>query len=97
MGFFDRDKIDSIDDFFDLNHDGKIDPMEDAIECGFLTHQENESQDFYDDSDFAGEDDRIDLLAFAGLDPDELEFMDEGERREALVEAGLDPVDFEEF
>ena len=90
MSFLDRDKKYPFDDLFDLNGDGKIGPLEEAIEINFLTQKNNESLS-------AEEENRRELLLIAGLDPDEVEFMDEDERREAFEETGLDPDDFDEF
>ena len=79
-----------LDNLFDLNSDGKIGPLEEAIEINFLTQKNNESLS-------VEEENRRELLLIAGLDPDEVEFMDEDERREAFEETGLDPDDFNMF
>ena len=63
---------------FDLNRDGKLDPMEKAMDCMLFNEMTKEE----------------DELEVAGLDYDELSYMDEDERREALEDAGLDPDDY---
>lgn len=68
---------------FDLNHDGKMSPLEKAMEFAFLDEM------LKDDSEVKTE------LELSGLDPDELEFMDTDERREALEDAGLDPDEYD--
>lgn len=71
-------------DMFDLNHDGKLDSMEKAVDfAAFATMMDDDDED----------DDEV--LGMAGLDATELEFMDEDERNEALEDAGLDLDDFD--
>ena len=87
-------------DIFDLNHDGKMDSLESALEFAVFTdmvESANET-DSNDDEDFGTQqymtDNELELLD-AGIDPDEFEFMDDDERQEALEDAGLDPDDFD--
>ena len=87
-------------DVFDLNHDGKIDALESALEFAVfadMVESANET-DSDADEDFGTQqymtDNELELLD-AGIDPDEFEFMDDDERQEALEDAGLDPDDFE--
>jgi len=87
-------------DVFDLNHDGKMDALESALEFAVFTdmvESANET-DSNDDEDFGTQqymtDNELELLD-AGIDPDEFEFMEDYERQEALEDAGLDPDDFE--
>ncbi len=68
---------------FDLNRDGKMSPMEHAMEFAFLDGVMNASSEAKTE------------LELSGLDPDELEFMDSDERREALEDAGLDPDEYD--
>ena len=68
---------------FDLNHDGKMSPLEKTMEFAFLDEM------LKDKSEPKTE------LELSGLDPDELEFMDTDERREALEDAGLDPDEYD--
>ena len=79
---------------FDFNRDGKLDPMERAMD--FMAFEEmtkeTESTGFGDDEE---DEDLIDELEMAGLDYDELSFMDEDERREVMEDAGLDPDDYD--
>ena len=87
-------------DVFDLNHDGKMDALESALEFAVFTdmvESANET-DSNDDEDFGIQqymtDNELELLD-AGIDPDEFEFMDDDERQEALEDAGLDSDDFD--
>ena len=87
-------------DVFDLNHDGKMDSLESALEFAVfadMVESANET-DSNDDEDFGTQqyvtDNELELLD-AGIDPDEFEFMDDDERQEALEDAGLDPDDFD--
>ena len=87
-------------DVFDLNHDGKMDALESALEFAVfadMVESANET-DSNDDEDFGTQqymtDNELELLD-AGIDPDEFGFMDDDERQEALEDAGLDPDDFE--
>ena len=87
-------------DVFDLNHDGKIDVFESAMEFAVFTDMVESANDTdsNDDEDFGTQeymtDNELELLN-AGIDPDEFEFMDDDERQEALEDAGLDPDDFD--
>ena len=76
---------------FDFNHDGKLDPMERAMDFMAFDKMMNESTDLLDDED----EELVEEIESAGLDYDELSFMDEDDRREALEDAGLDPDDYE--
>ena len=87
-------------DVFDLNHDGKMDALESALEFAVFTdmvESANET-DSNDDEDFGTQqymtDNELELLD-AGIDPDEFEFMDDDERKEALEDAGFDLDDFD--
>ena len=68
---------------FDLNHDGKMSSLENAMEFVFLNEM------LRDESVVKTE------LELSGLDPDELEFMDADERREVLEDAGLNPEEYD--
>lgn len=74
------------DGLLDLNHDGKLDLLERAMEVDFLTA----TKIVLDEGD-------TDLteLEIAGLNPEELEFMDASERRKILDAAGLNPDAFD--
>ena len=50
MGFFDREVRDSFDGLFDLNHDGVLDPAEQAFQMDFIT-RDMEEQNNIDDED----------------------------------------------
>ena len=87
-------------DVFDLNHDGKMDALESALEFAVfadMVESANET-DSNDDKDFGTQqymtDNELELLD-AGIDPDEFEFMDDDERKEALEDAGFDLDDFD--
>lgn len=64
---------------FDLNHDGKVSPLESAMKVAFFNEMMREDVEAKTE------------LELSGLDPDELEFMDAEERKEALEDAGPDP------
>lgn len=97
MGIFDRP-------LFDFNRDGKTDAFETDIELQMMASTRQEAialtgdDTFYTGSDTLeeDEDELVNELEMAGLDPDELADMDEDERREVLEEAGLDPDDYED-
>ena len=76
---------------FDMNHDGKLDSFERAMDFMAFEEMVNGSNDSDEDE---GEE-LMDELESAGLDYDELSFMDEDERREVLEDAGLDPDDYD--
>lgn len=69
---------------FDLNGDGKLSPMEQALDFMAFNEMMNDDDD---DADSELED--------AGLDEFELSLMDEVERNEMLEDAGLDPDNFD--
>lgn len=69
---------------FDLNGDGKLSPMEQALD--FMAFNELLNDD---------EDDTASELEDAGLDEFELSLMEEEERNEILEDADLDPNDFD--
>ncbi len=81
MGFFDREVRGSFDRLFDLNHDGALDPAEQAFQMDFITRDMEEQDDTDDEEE---------------LDLDDLEDLDPDERREALEDAGYDPDDFDD-
>lgn len=68
---------------FDLNHDGKMSSLENAMELNFL------------DEMLRVDDEVKSELELSGLDLDELEFMDADERRKTLQDAGLDPDEYD--
>lgn len=68
---------------FDLNHDGRMSSLENAMEFVFLNKMMRDELEAKTE------------LELSGLDPDELEFMDADERREALEGAGLDPDEYD--
>ena len=72
---------------FDFDGDGKLNPMERAMDFMAFNEMTKEEDDSYEEED--------DELEMAGLDYDELSFMDEDERQEALEDAGLDPDDYD--
>ncbi len=82
MGFWDRKVEGSFDSLFDMNRDGTLDPVEQALQLDFLTRQMEEDNRSEEADD--------------GSDLDDLEFMDEDERHEALEEAGYDPDDWDD-
>lgn len=69
-------------DLFDLNRDGNVDSLEQAV--GLATF-----------AMIMDEEERATELELSGLDAEELEFMDAEERRQALEDAGLDPDDYD--
>ena len=71
---------------FDLNRDGKMNPMERAID--FWVFDELTRKDVADYE----EDDELEMM---GLNYDELSYMDDDEMREVLEDAGLDPDDYD--
>ena len=71
--------------WFDLNHDGKISPMEQALGQSLMFSMIEEEE----------KEEQRDLLTSAGIDPDDLEDMDDFEKYQALEDAGLDPSDFD--
>lgn len=79
MGFLDRSVENSFDRLFDLNRDGVLDPVEQAVQLDYISREINGDETDSDDEDF---------------DLDDLEDMDDDERREALEDAGFDPDDF---
>lgn len=70
---------------FDLNHDGKMDIWERALEYDFITSMDTTEEN----------EEELTELELAGIDPMELEYMNEEERREVLEEAGLDPDEYD--
>ena len=83
---------------FDRNRDGKMSTMERVMEVAFLDmvmDSDERTEDNSYEHNRWDEDDPMDDLEAAGLDPIDLKFMDEDERREALEDAGLDPDDYE--
>ena len=84
MGFFDRDVKNGFDRMFDVNHDGKLGPGEQAMQFAFVDEmiRKNEPED--DGLTFDNED----IL-------DEIDGMDEDEAREYLESEGYDPDDFD--
>ena len=94
MGLFDDEVDGTMDEMFDFDRDGHLDPMERTMQLDFEMRMLND--DFDDDSE--EEDEFFDELeAETGIDRDEWEMMDDEERAEALEEAGLDPDDFDEY
>lgn len=71
--------------WFDLNHDGEISPMEQALGQSLMFSMIEEEE----------KEEQRDLLTSAGIDPDDLEDMDDFEKYQALEDAGLDPSDFD--
>lgn len=76
-GFFEK--------IFDFDGDGKLNPMERAMDFMAFNEMTKEEDETYEEVD--------DELELAGLDYDELSYMDDDERREALEDAGLGPDD----
>ncbi len=94
MGLFDDEVDGTMDEMFDFDRDGHLDPMERTMQLDFEMHMLDD--DFDDDSE--EEDEFFDELeAETGIDRDEWEMMDDEERAEALEEAGFDPDDFDDY
>ena len=72
---------------FDLNRDGKLDPMERAMDFMAFNELTKEEDKIYEET--------YDELELAGLDCDEILVMDEDERREVLEDAGVDADDYD--
>ena len=70
---------------FDMNHNGKLDTLEKALDFTAAACVLNQIG-YEDDRDVFGE---------AGLDYEELEMMDPEERDGILEAAGLDPFEFD--
>ncbi|MCD8109685.1 MAG: hypothetical protein LUE14_06250 [Clostridiales bacterium] len=95
--------FDFLDKMFDMNHDGKLGPLETSMKWATIagvmdecTKQKDESDFIDDDLSFDGATNyQRDELEMAGLNPFELEWMDEEERREAMEDVGLDPDDYD--
>lgn len=87
MGFWDRKVRDSFDEMFDLDRNGYLDPIEQAMQFDSIYKldkvEESEEEDI--------------RLVGTSLDISDLEFMDEDELREALKDEGLDPDDFDDL
>ncbi len=94
MGLFDDEVDGTMDEMFDFDRDGHLDPMERTMQLDFemrvlnddLDGNSEEEDEFFDE-----------LEAKTGIDRDEWEMMDDDERAEALEEAGFDPDDFDVF
>ena len=71
---------------FDLNRDGKLNPMERAID--YWVFDELTRKDVADYE----EDEELEMM---GLNYDGLSYMDDDEMREVLEDAGLDPDDYD--
>ena len=84
MGFFDRDVKNGFDRMFDVNHDGKLGPGEQAMQFTFVDEMIGKNEPEDDGLTFDNED----IL-------DEIDGMDEDEAREYLESEGYDPDDFE--
>ena len=94
-------------DLFDLNGDGKLDWMEQAMDehAFYMMMEEQKKAELesamtnnYCNSCFEEEEheeELMDELEMNGIDSVEFEFMDDDERREVLEEAGLDPDDYD--
>lgn len=95
--------FDFLDKMFDMNHDGKLGPLETSMKWATIAgvmdeclKQDNDADTYDSDFSFGGvTDDQSDELEMAGLDPFELEWMDEEKRREVMEDAGLDPDDYD--
>lgn len=72
-------------ELFDLNHDGKMNIYEKAVEYEAFTST----------CDGVNENKKTVELKETRFDEDELSFMDEEERREAIEEAGFDPEGYD--
>ena len=70
-------------DMFDFNHNGNLEPLEQAMELTFLTEMEKASLN--------------DQLNSSGINPVEFEDMDSEDRTEKLTDAGLDPDEYEDY
>ena len=94
MGPFDDEVDGTMDEMFDFDRDGHLDPMERTMQLDFelrmldddIDEDLDESDEFFDE-----------LESETGIDRDEWEMMDDDERAEALEEAGLDPDDLDDF
>lgn len=58
MGFWDSDVNGSFDEMFDMNHDGKLDMSERAMQFEYMENEEREIEgyDNNDDSDYDSDD-----------------------------------------
>jgi len=70
-------------DLFDLDHDGRLDSSEEAMELGFLSMMEKDRLNGH--------------LEQNGIDPDQFENMSGEERVNALSDAGLDPGEYQDY
>ena len=52
MGFLDRSVENSFDRFFDLNRDGVLDPVEQAVQLDYISREINGDETASDDEDF---------------------------------------------
>ena len=77
---------------FDLNGDGKTDPVEAAL--GLMLAEEIFGEEKDSGNDLDEDDDDEELLGLTGYTHDDLELMDAEERAEILEEAGYEPDDF---
>lgn len=84
MGLFERNVMNGFDSMFDINHDGKLGPGEQAMQFAFM--DEIISKGEAEDDGFSY--DNEDIL-------DEIDGMDEDEAREYLESEGYDPDDFD--
>ena len=75
---------------FDLDGDGKTDPVEAAL--GMMMAEEIFGEE--ESSDDASDEEDDELLDLTGYTHDDLEFLDAEERAEILEEAGYEPDDF---
>ncbi len=83
----------NLDEMFDFDRDGHLDPMERTMQLDFEMRMGDEDYDSdSDEEEFFDE-----LEEETGIDRDEWELMDDEERAEALEEAGLDPDVFDEY
>lgn len=78
---------------FDLNGDGKTDPVEAAL--GMMLAEDIFGKDEDPDDDLDEDDEDDELIDMTGYTYDELELMDAEERDEILEDAGYEPDDFE--
>ncbi len=95
MGFFDVDVENSMDEMFDFDRDGVLNPMERGLETEYMATGNFDWEENDGDGDEWEDEDEFDELEEAGIDRDDWDLMDDEERAEALEEAGLDPDDID--
>ena len=73
MGFFDMDVHDSLDEMFDRNGDGLLDPLEQAERWDYLQETGEFDGIDRDELELMDEDERREYLEREGYDPDDFD------------------------